>query len=639
MKRIITICIVTALGLMSARGAVINVPADYPTIQAAITAAASNDTVQVEAGTYYENVFLKPGIALLGAGPDTTTIHGNYSWRVITVAGCNKVEVEGFTITGGVSGDLGGGIYCGNSTMTIRDCVITNNIANYGGGIHCQSSVLYIIDTVISGNRANYIGGGIYLVDTQEQDVPVDPLVQIIFSPQPIIANCIITANTAKSGNGGGVACHNSTPTIVKTEISRNLAATSGGGIDCRWDSCPWVLRSIVSDNTAGALGGGIACQWDCMPSVTSTVIARNSAMEGGAIYCNFNSSPSIAFSTVAFNAADHVGGMLCVEPDSDSLSYCILWGNGDDLDGIAAEYSCIEDGDLGIGNIVDDPLFKDIETGNYRLSMLSPCINTHLMKFVSMLPLGCPDELRYMFTPASDLDGNPRLVNRKIDMGAYEFQGSVAVSPPAHDFGDVEIEMPVTAIIFVSSLTTSSSLPPGGDLTINSVSIVGNTDFEITSPAVIPDNLPAEGLLELELTFTPSAEGYTTGTLVIETDAPYVPIVEIPLGGMGITTAQARQEQIEEIGDDLEGGIEDGTIVGEGAGASADKRVNALNNMLDAVGDLIIAEEYELAYSQLESLYKKIDGQPKPPDFVSGPAVDELRLQVEALLEALSQL
>jgi serine protease len=40
----------------SAAAAVLHVPADFPTIQAAINAAANADTVRVAAGTYVENI-------------------------------------------------------------------------------------------------------------------------------------------------------------------------------------------------------------------------------------------------------------------------------------------------------------------------------------------------------------------------------------------------------------------------------------------------------------------------------------------------------------------------------------------------------------------------------------------------------
>lgn len=59
------------------RGAgVLNVPADFPSIQDAIDAASPGDTVFVEAGTYHENLKLAPNILLLGAGPDVTTLDG-----------------------------------------------------------------------------------------------------------------------------------------------------------------------------------------------------------------------------------------------------------------------------------------------------------------------------------------------------------------------------------------------------------------------------------------------------------------------------------------------------------------------------------------------------------------------------------
>ena len=41
-------------------------PADFSTIQEAVDAASSGDTIQVKAGTYYEHVAINKSLALVG---------------------------------------------------------------------------------------------------------------------------------------------------------------------------------------------------------------------------------------------------------------------------------------------------------------------------------------------------------------------------------------------------------------------------------------------------------------------------------------------------------------------------------------------------------------------------------------------
>ena len=69
--------------------------------------------------------------------------------------------------------------------------------------------------------------------------------------------------------------------------------------------------------------------------------------------------------------------------------------------------YNCIENWPYyGIGFVYDDPQF--ISTNNYRLKSTSPCINAGT-------------NLPYVYT-TTDLDGKTRIVNGRVDMGAYEF-------------------------------------------------------------------------------------------------------------------------------------------------------------------------------------------------------------------------
>ncbi|MDI6794695.1 MAG: hypothetical protein QME81_17820 [bacterium] len=118
--------ILLGLGLSAgtvAYGAVINVPADYFTIQAAVNAASDGDTIQVAAGTYPEvGVYINKGIALVGSG--TPTIDPPLEGTAVTFDGngADSAVISGFTITGSTGGS-GYGIVCFNGA----DPAITNN--------------------------------------------------------------------------------------------------------------------------------------------------------------------------------------------------------------------------------------------------------------------------------------------------------------------------------------------------------------------------------------------------------------------------------------------------------------------------------------------------------------------------------
>lgn len=54
----------------------------FNTIMEGIGAAYSGDTVQVAAGTYWENVVMKAGVDLIGAGASTVTINAEVAARL-----------------------------------------------------------------------------------------------------------------------------------------------------------------------------------------------------------------------------------------------------------------------------------------------------------------------------------------------------------------------------------------------------------------------------------------------------------------------------------------------------------------------------------------------------------------------------
>jgi hypothetical protein len=146
MNTIKTVTIQTALsGLvlgwvsLQAAAAVIRVPARYPTIQAAVDAAASGDEVRIAAGTYTEQVVITgKNLELVGApGAGLKAFPGMpvVTWPkvdsstipLLGIIFCDHVQVRGLTLEGGRLADicpgLGGAIFHG-SGGTVEHCTI-----------------------------------------------------------------------------------------------------------------------------------------------------------------------------------------------------------------------------------------------------------------------------------------------------------------------------------------------------------------------------------------------------------------------------------------------------------------------------------------------------------------------------------
>jgi parallel beta-helix repeat protein len=83
----------------STSGNTLSVPGAYSTIQAAVNAAKSGDTVNVAAGTYNENVLVKKdNLRIVGHGMTDTLINGNVTGRGFEID-ANQVSVSGFNVT------------------------------------------------------------------------------------------------------------------------------------------------------------------------------------------------------------------------------------------------------------------------------------------------------------------------------------------------------------------------------------------------------------------------------------------------------------------------------------------------------------------------------------------------------------
>ena len=72
------------------------------------------------------------------------------------------------------------------------------------------------------------------------------------------------------------------------------------------------------------------------------------------------------------------------------------------------------------------------------------------------------------------------------------------------------------------------------------------------------------------------------------------------------------------------------------GSGKSTGGRLNAFANMLEASGDLIEAGFIGDACGQLRSALRRVDGEPRPPDFATGVGAELIAAQIEFLRTSL---
>lgn len=158
----------------------------------------------------------------------------------------------------------------------------------------------------------------------------------------PTVSNCVVRENHAEGpagsgGLGGGIACLECSPTIVRCWILDNTCVSWGGGI-CFWADSSTISECTISNNAAD-VGGGICCNDESTTAIIQCTITRNTAyfqpyVGGGGIYCMNGSSPTISGCKITANTAHHGGGGICTHYSSPLASNCTIAGNASNFGG-----------------------------------------------------------------------------------------------------------------------------------------------------------------------------------------------------------------------------------------------------------------------------------------------------------------
>jgi hypothetical protein len=404
---------------------IIDIPADYPTIQQGIDASLDGDTVLVQPGTYVENINFNGHNTVLGSlylttgdtsYVSTTIIDGNSQAPVITFASGegNTAVISGFSIVNGFISGYGAGIRCiNNSNPKITSNRIERNVAWKGAGLLCEDS-------------SPFVGNNYFYADTSWHD---GGAINCRLNSASIIVGNIFEANYGDCG--AAICCEGSDALIQNNSMTGNFATYRGGAIACLYGSQPLIKNNTIKGNVADWGGGLLASYSDIVFS--DNVVCDNSAYGGGGLFVS-GSDESIIDNNV-FNgnfALDHPyggglgGGIYCSQSDIP-ISNSIFWSDSAAVSGNEIHvdeceptfaYSDIRGGWEGQGNIDLDPLFRDPENSDFHLMSTacgdpddSPCIDAGDPNIVDIL-----------------LDCYWGLGELRSDMGAYGGGDSVTV-------------------------------------------------------------------------------------------------------------------------------------------------------------------------------------------------------------------
>ena len=277
--------VVLFLGMpvFSAYAVTLSVPTDdYPTIQTAIDAAAAGDLVEVDIGTYRENIILKDGVDVQGIeAARTFLVAEDEDLPVVDATNIDDVLFAGFTITDSING-----LFVAGSSITIAsnvfdslagsaitinigvqsDVEIINNVFwDNGVAIRRFIFAVSIINNIFSRNTVTI---------TSDPNEPIDPNLDVSY-------NCYYENDDLNDAGGDGGLGDNfqiGDPFFVAVSDSDfhlqqdSVCIGAGTGED--------VIDATVAD--MGAYGGDYA---DAIPYPVAEPTATDSSTTGPDVF------------------------------------------------------------------------------------------------------------------------------------------------------------------------------------------------------------------------------------------------------------------------------------------------------------------------------------------------------------------
>jgi len=279
----------------------------YKTIQAAVSAAGSGDTIYVKNGTYYESVTISTSnIELVGNSTTdckiihyfTGTSYSNYAAGINVTNTGSGSKISGFNIS--VSGDYTYGIFLDNTNnIEIFNNNITTNGDNYSPGVLLYASTNNIVksnDFITSGSYSS----GVHL--------------RVSSTVNEIIDNDMVTSGSAGHGVYMETGCKNN-------DVIGNTMYTSGMGNGIYISSSPgsWDNNKLYNNtiNCIGDIGIGLSNTFN--NTLINNTININGT-DGGGIYLYQSSYNNLTENILNCEGTNGFGIYLSVNSNSNDL-------------------------------------------------------------------------------------------------------------------------------------------------------------------------------------------------------------------------------------------------------------------------------------------------------------------------------
>ena len=228
---------------------------------------------------------------------------------------------------------------------------------------------------------------------------------------------------------------------------------------------------------------------------------------------------------------------------------------------------------------------------------------------------------------------GGDFLYYQTIKLGWVVSKPDIELSHDEYNFGQTDIGDTRSATVTVYNVGNAA-------LTVQSLSIEQDepVQFDFASLQILPLTLEPNTAVDIELLYTPVAEGLASAALIVFSDDPNDPYATVELIGQGVSSILSPEEQIAQILDAYDSAVQEDLIQGIGNKKSASNKIKVFGKMLTLADELIAAGYNDCALEVLLMIEKKCDGLKSPKDFIKGDGAAELNALINELIQTLQE-